>query len=315
MINENNLRPNNFDGYIGNTDLVAKLKIAIAAAKKRNGPMPHIMLSGPAGIGKTSLAMIIAKEFGLTPKVINGSSVENAADILQILIKLKENDVLFIDECHRMNIKTEEHLYPVLEDFRIDIKTGVFNASLKSIPIKPFCMIAATTRPGDLSKPLIDRFGIIHNLSFYSINELKQILSKNAEKMRISSVSDDALIDICKRSRGTPRIALRLLSRARDYADIKSSGKITMPSLKEAMKLEMIDEMGLNPADIKYLQLLSHGGLIIKPVGLKTIASALGEDTSTVENNIEPYLIQLGFVEKQSKGRLITDKGLEYLFK
>ena len=309
---EKNIRPLTFDDYIGQNSIKNTLKISIEASKKRNTILDHLLFYGPPGLGKTTLATIIAHETGANIKITSAPSIERPRDIIGILMQLKEGDVLFIDEIHRLNKIAEEILYPAMEDFSIDLTTGK-SQSVKTmrIPIPKFTMIGATTKAGALSGPLRDRFGIIHRLEFYTIDELAQII-KRTSKILNFDIDDDGALEIAKRSRLTPRIANRLVKRSADWAIVKGDGKITKQIAINALDALDIDELGLDVTDRALLNLMINsfdGG----PVGIETLAVALGEDIRTIEDVYEPYLIQQGLLNRTPRGRKATKLAYKHL--
>ena len=309
---ENNLRPLTFDDYIGQKSLKETLKITIEAAKKRECSLDHLLFYGPPGLGKTTLASIIAHEMNSNIKITSAPSIERPRDIIGILMQLKEGDVLFIDEIHRLNKIAEEILYPAMEDFMIDLTTGK-NQSVKTmrIPVNRFTLIGATTKAGALSGPLRDRFGIIHKLEFYTDDELSEIVKRTAKILNIS-IEDEGAKIIAQRSRCTPRIANRLVKRCADWAIVKDNGIITKTCAESALNSLDIDELGLDITDRNMLELMInsfHGG----PVGIETLAIALSEDIRTIEDVYEPFLIQKGFLTRTPRGRKVTDLAYKHL--
>jgi Holliday junction DNA helicase RuvB len=308
------LRPTRLDDYVGQPKLIEKLGITIEAVRQRSEPMEHVLLHGPPGLGKTTLAHIIANEMGTRLTVTAGPALTKPGDLVGVLTKLQRADVLFIDEIHRLHVSLEEFLYSAMEDFKIDITIDSgMHAKVITLPLKPFTLIGATTRAGLLTGPMRSRFGITHNLDFYCHADLLHILRRNAELMSLGDeVKQEALGSIATRSRGTPRIANRLLRRVRDYAQVKRKGRINSSVVDEALRLEGIDHLGLDELDHKYLQVIGkvyHGG----PVGLEAVAASLGEDTSTLEDMVEPYLLQTGLVARTRKGRQLTIQGAEHV--
>ncbi len=302
---ESNIRPKYFSDYVGQSALKSTLKISIEAAKKRELPLDHILFYGPPGLGKTTLASVIATEMGTNIKITSAPALERPRDIIGILMSLKAGDILFIDEIHRLNKISEEILYPAMEDFYLDMTTGK-SQTLKSIriPIPKFTLIGATTKAGSLSSPLRDRFGIIHRLEFYSEEELTQVIKRTATILEIN-IDDDGAKSIAKRSRGTPRIANRLVKRVRDYAIVKSNGLIDDKTANNALDILQIDKFGLDNTDRALLNIIAekyNGG----PVGIETLATALGEDVKTIEDVYEPYLLQKGFIQRTQRGRKLT---------
>lgn len=305
MTFENNIRPKTFDSYIGQTNLKNMLKISIEAAKKREVPLDHLLFYGPPGLGKTTLACVIANETGADIKITSAPALERPRDIIGILMSLKAGEVLFIDEIHRLNKVAEEILYPAMEDFYLDMNTGK-GQSLKTlrVPVPKFTLIGATTKAGSLSGPLRDRFGIVHRLEFYSDEELKQVVKRTADILNIK-ITDDGAAAISKRSRGTPRIANRLVKRVADYAIVIADGVVNEKIANDALDNLNIDKFGLDTTDRALLTVIAEkyqGG----PVGLETLAASLGEDSKTIEEVYEPYLLQEGFIQRTSKGRKLT---------
>lgn len=309
---ENVLRPKTMEGYIGQEKVKENLAVSIAAAKMRNDALDHVLLYGPAGLGKTTLAHIIANTLGSNIKIASGPAIEKAGDLAAIISNLGEHDVLFIDEIHRLNRNIEEILYSAMEDFVIDLVNGKGPAaSVITVPLAKFTLIGATTKAGMLSSPLRDRFGIICRLETYSVAELTEIVER-AAKMLGSSIEQKAAEEVAKRSRGTPRIANRLLKRVRDYAIVRGHEEIQLSDAKGALSLLEIDELGLDIIDKGLLQSLAekfNGG----PVGLETLAATINEDAGTIEDVYEPYLMQLGFVVRTPRGRMLAKKGYEHL--
>lgn len=309
---ENNIRPSGFDDYIGQESIKETLKISIEASKKRNSPLDHMLFYGPPGLGKTTLAMIIANEIGSSIKITSAPSIEKPRDIIGILMQLKEGDILFIDEIHRLNKIAEEILYPAMEDFVIDLTTGK-SQSVKTmrIPIPKFTLIGATTKAGSLSGPLRDRFGIIHRLEFYKTEELAKIIRRTANILSIN-IDKEAAETIAMCSRCTPRIANRLVKRSADWAIVKSDGNITKTIAEAALKSLDIDSIGLDITDRNMLKILINsfnGG----PVGIETLAVVIGEDIHTIEDVYEPYLIQKGLIMRTPRGRIATKAAYEHL--
>ncbi|WP_313016587.1 Holliday junction branch migration DNA helicase RuvB [Acetoanaerobium noterae] len=303
---EVSLRPRNISEYIGQTNTVSQLNIFIEAAKKRNETLDHVLLYGPPGLGKTTLSHIIASEMGVDIKVTSGPAIERAGDLAALLTNLKDKDILFIDEIHRINRNVEEVLYPAMEDYCLDIIIGK-GPSARSIrlDIPKFTLIGATTRTGMLTSPLRDRFGVILNLDLYSVEQLLEIVTRSAKILDVP-INNDAAIEIARRSRGTPRIANRLLKRVRDYAQVIGDGKITLKIAKESLLVFEVDEEGLDKVDQRLLQSIIKnfaGG----PVGLDTLAASIGEDKETIEEVCEPFLIQKGFLNRTPRGRVATD--------
>ncbi|MFA9479930.1 Holliday junction branch migration DNA helicase RuvB [Phycisphaerales bacterium AB-hyl4] len=312
------LRPTSLDDYVGQPRLVEKLRIVLQAVRERNEPMEHLLLHGPPGLGKTTLAHIVANEMGTHLTVTAGPALTKGADLVGTLTKLQRADVLFIDEIHRMPVAVEEYLYSAMEDFKIDfqIDSGM-HAKTITLPIKPFTLIGATTRAGLLSGPMRSRFGVSHNLDFYSETDLLRILHRSAGLLKLTADHADKSLEqslelIASRSRGTPRIANRLLRRVRDFAQVRSDGSLTPDVVDQALKLEGVDKLGLDELDRKYMRVIGEvyqGG----PVGLEAVAATLGEDAGTLEDMVEPYLLQIGFLARTRKGRQLTRAGGEHL--
>ncbi|MDZ4785889.1 MAG: Holliday junction branch migration DNA helicase RuvB [bacterium] len=307
-----NLRPDTFDSYIGQERLKENLGIACKAAKNRNEPLDHILLHGPPGLGKTSMARILAKELGVGFKATSGPVLERAGDLAAVLSSLSSMDVLFIDEIHRLPRSVEEVLYPAMEDYRIDIMIGAGPAARSvQVPLKPFTLIGATTRTGLLTSPLRDRFGIISRLEFYSDAELFKILIRSAGILGIE-ISEDAAMEIAKRARGTPRIANRILKRVRDFAETSGAKGIDLKNTRPALSMLDIDQKGLDKMDRAILELIIDkfsGG----PVGIEAIAAALSEDSETIEEVYEPFLLQQGMIARTRRGREATISAYEHL--
>ncbi len=309
---ESNIRPKKFDEYIGQSALKNTLKITIEAAKKRNQPLDHLLFYGPPGLGKTTLASVIANELGTKIKITSAPALERPRDIIGILMSLKDGEILFIDEIHRLNKVAEEILYPAMEDFFLDMTTGkAQTVKTLRVPLPKFTLIGATTKAGALSGPLRDRFGIIHRLQFYTKDELARVIVRTAKLLNIDIKPDGALA-IASRSRGTPRIANRLIKRVCDYAIVKSDGVVDEKTANIALDTLHIDKCGLDTTDRALMSLIIEkydGG----PVGIETLAAALGEDVKTIEDVYEPYLLQEGFLQRTPRGRKVSPEGYRHL--
>ena len=309
---ENSLRPKNLDEYIGQTKVKENMKIYIEAAKKRNEPLDHCLLYGPPGLGKTTLSNIISNEMKSNIKITSGPAIEKPGDLAAILTGLSEFDVLFIDEIHRLSKSVEEILYPALEDFSLDIIVGTGQAARSiRIDLPKFTLIGATTKAGALTTPLRDRFGIVHKLELYDTEDLTKIVKRSSKILNVT-IDNEAAIEIARRSRGTPRIANRLLKRVRDYALVLGDGNIDIKVTKHALNQLEIDELGLDEIDRKLLETMitQYRG---KPVGIEALASSLGEEVDTIEDVYEPYLLQIGFVARTPRGRLAMPSAYEHL--
>ena len=306
------LRPHTFEEYVGQAQIVDNLRIAIDAARMRGETLDHVLFSGPPGLGKTTLAGLIARELGGGFHATSGPSLDKPKDLVGILTQLEMGDILFIDEIHRLGSVVEEYLYPAMEDFQIDfvVDRGAYAKTLK-LPLKSFTLVGATTRAGMLSAPLRDRFGISHHLDYYEQNELEAIVTRSASVLGIA-IDDEGAATIAARSRGTPRIANRLLRRVRDYAEVRASGVITQPVADEALRREGVDSLGLDRLDRAYLTTIAqqYGG---GPVGINALAATLTEDVETLEDVVEPYLLKTGFVARTASGRKITHAALRHL--
>ncbi|AAM24411.1 MAG: Holliday junction ATP-dependent DNA helicase RuvB [Caldanaerobacter subterraneus] len=309
---EYSLRPRWLSEYIGQEKIKQELKIYIEAAKKRGEPLDHVLLYGPPGLGKTTLATVISNEMGVGIKITSGPAIERSGDLAAILTNLQENDILFIDEIHRLNRSVEEILYPAMEDFELDIVIGK-GPSARSIRLSlpKFTLIGATTRAALMTSPLRSRFGVINRLDYYSVEELKEIIKRSANILNIG-IDEDAAFEIARRSRGTPRIANRLLKRVRDFAEVKGNGYIDYNTANIALNMLGVDEMGLEEIDRKILIAIieKFGG---GPVGIDAIAASVGEDGDTIEDMYEPYLMQIGFLNRTPRGRVVTKLAYQYL--
>ncbi|RMH13970.1 MAG: Holliday junction branch migration DNA helicase RuvB, partial [Planctomycetota bacterium] len=306
------LRPQHIDEYVGQPELIERLRIAIEAVRQRKEPLDHVLLHGPPGLGKTTLAHVIAREMGSRVHATSGPALARGTDLVAALTRLERGDILFIDEIHRLPVAVEEFIYPAMEDFRIDIclDSGL-NARTVQINCQPFTLIGATTRAGLISSPMRSRFGIAHHIRYYDVSELCVILARSARLLEVDA-PDEALHAIAARARGTPRIANRLLRRVRDYAQVRAGGVITPAVVDAALDLEGIDALGLDELDRAYLRIIAStydGG----PVGLDTVAATMNEDAGTLEDVVEPFLLQIGFLSRTRRGRALTPAGAEHI--
>lgn len=314
QIIEVTLRPQTFDEYVGQERLKKNLKLAIEAAKKRSEPIDHVLLYGPPGLGKTTMASVIANEMGVGLRVTAGPAIERAGDLASILTNLKDGDILFIDEIHRLSRAVEEVLYSAMEDFKLDIVIGKGPAARSiRLDLPKFTVIGATTRTGSLAAPLRDRFGHIYRLEFYTPDEITKIISRAATILD-SKIDQESAKLLSTRARLTPRIANRLLKRVRDYADVNGDGIIDTVMTTSALEMLEIDELGLDPADRNMIELIleNYGD---RAIGLSTIAALTGDETTTIEDYYEPYLLQIGFIERTPRGRIVTSKARRHLGK
>ena len=310
--NDNILRPQFLKDYVGQEDIKANIKICVKAALERGEALDHVLFYGPPGLGKTTLACIIANELSSNIKVTSGPAIEKPGDMAAILSGLKRGDVLFIDEIHRLARQVEEVLYTAMEDFAIDIMIGKGQtAKSVRIDLEPFTLVGATTKAGSLSAPLRDRFGLIHRLEFYTDDELKTIINNSADKLGVK-IEENGAIELAKRSRGTPRIANRFLKRVRDYAQVRYDNIITETVASEVLDLMDVDDKGLDKTDRLILKTMieNYGG---KPVGISAIAASIGEDPDTIEDVYEPFLVLKGFINRTPRGRMVTDAAYEHL--
>ncbi len=309
---DNNIRPESLDEYVGQEELKDNIRVFIQAALMRKESLDHVLLYGPPGLGKTTMAHIIANELGTNLRTASGPSIEKSGDLAAVLSTLEPGDVLFIDEIHRMPKYIEEILYPAMEDFELDIVVGAEgNSRSIKIDLPPFTLVGATTRAGDISSPLRDRFGIVSKLNYYSDEELFEIVKRTSRILNMP-INDDAAMEIARRSRKTPRIANRLFKRVRDFALVNNLDKIDKDIALSSLEKLKVDKDGLDQIDIEYLE-----GLILKfnggPVGVETIATSIGEEVTTVEDVVEPFLLQQGFIKRTPRGRVATDKSYEHL--
>ncbi len=306
------LRASSWPEFCGQENVKIALQIGITAAKKRREALEHVLFYGPPGLGKTTLAHIVAREMGANIRITSGPALTRSGDLASILTNLEKGDILFIDEIHRLHKTVEETMYSAMEDYALDIVLGKGpSARTLRLDLVPFTIIGATTRAGMLSAPLRDRFGVVHRLNFYSPQELETIIVGGAKKLKVA-IDIESIKEIAKRSRGTPRIALKLLKRVRDFAQVKREGRIDLSATKAALEMLEVDEMGLDPLDTRFIKAIieKHNG---GPVGIETIASTISEDIGTIEDIVEPYLLQIGFLKRTARGRVATKASYNHL--
>ncbi|MFN7337778.1 MAG: Holliday junction branch migration DNA helicase RuvB [Phycisphaerales bacterium] len=307
------LRPTHIGEYVGQQELIERLVVAVHAARQRSEPMEHVLLHGPPGLGKTTLAHVLAAEMGTKLHVTSGPALTKGTDLVASLTRLQTGDVLFIDEIHRLPIAVEEFIYPAMEDYRVDVTVDSgHSARTVQIKCKPFTLIGATTRAGLLSSPLRSRFGIAHHLRYYTVDELGAILRRSASLLGLNKPEAEGIDSIARRSRGTPRIANRLLRRVRDFAQVRAGGEVSPTVVREALRLEGVDDLGLDELDRAYLRCIAET-YRCGPVGLEAVAATMNEDAGTLEDVVEPYLLQIGFVARTRRGRELTKSACDHL--